>query len=63
MPSSIGLMNSFGIDPAVDLVLEDVAGARLAGIQVNLACPYCPRPPGLLAYLLFAVGGRVSVSL
>ena len=56
MPSSIGLMNSFGIDALRDLVLEDVAGARLAREQMDLRVAVLAAAAGLLGVLHLAVG-------
>ena len=56
MPSSIGLMNSFGIVPPLDLVLEDVAGARLAGNSVDLHVAVLAAAAGLLRVPHLAVG-------
>ena len=57
MPSSIGLMYSFGIEPPRDLVLEDVAGARLAREQADLHVAVLAAAAGLLGVPHLAVGG------
>ncbi len=49
-------MNSFGIEPPRDLVLEHVAGARLAGIEVDLGVAVLAAAAGLLGVLHLAVG-------
>ena len=56
MPSSTGLMYSFGIEPPDDLVLEDVARARLAGIQANLDLGELTAAAGLLRVAHLPVG-------
>ena len=56
IPSSTGLMNSFGIEPCVIFVLEDVTGARLAGIEMDLDVAVLAAAAGLLGVLHLAVG-------
>ena len=53
---SIGLMNSFGIDAADDLVLELVALARLARNEANLRVAVLTAAARLLDVAAFAFG-------
>ena len=58
MPFSIAGMNSFGIDAADDVVLEDEARAALAGLDLDEHVAVLAATAGLLGVLV--LGSRPS---